>query len=169
MSEQPSYTVRPARKRRGFETVRDMVFSLGAVAVCVAVIMAVTHRGMPNPVKVVNTAAVVTQASSAVSWQVRNPNPRLREWRATSARFNPTSKMLEFGWVTPAGQWAGMQQIGFAFTSQQSKQWVAKVLADSGNANSSIVRGNSDATYLFYGTANSVEMRALLSAAGFTP
>ena len=50
----PSFTVRPRRGRKVLQTVRDMVFSLGAIGAAVAVILVITHRPLPDPVRVVD-------------------------------------------------------------------------------------------------------------------
>ena len=89
----------PARKR-GRETVRDMVLSL---AVCIAVIVPIWYLGQPPPgdskaIRVVDTAADVA-AFRAAAPGVPVPGPLPEGWRPTSSTL--ADGQLRIGYVTP--------------------------------------------------------------------
>ena len=167
-----SFTVRPRRGRKVLQTVRDMVFSLGAIGAAVAVILVITHRPLPDPVRVVDIAPVVVQAKSLVSWQVLEPGGGLPGWRATSARIEPATKVsagpiVAFGFVTPSGAWLGVKQAGVRAASAPA--WVRSVLEGAGDVSGSTLRSTGGASYLVYGTGTEAERRALLGALGLRP
>ena len=170
MTSGPSFTVRSRPKRRGYETARDMVFSLGAVGVCIAVIMGVTHRPARDPIRVVDTAPVIAMARSAVTWQVLDPAPKLVEWRATSARFErePLAR-VSIGWVTPDEQWIAFEQVGLPAGSNRARAWVRKVLDDAKNSGLHITGGDEQMTYLVHGTGSDAQLREVVAAAGMRP
>lgn len=170
MTAGPSYTVRSRPKRRGYETARDMVFSLGAVGICIAVIMGVTHRPARDPVHVVQTAPVIAQARAAVAWPVLDPGPRLSGWRATSARFlRAGGGAVSLGWVTPAKQWVALEQVGIPTDTSQSRAWAAKVLKDAKSTGAHILGGDGRMSYLIHGTGSAGELRQVVVAAGLRP
>ncbi len=170
MSQGPSFTVRSRPRRRGYETARDMVLSLGAVGIAIAVIMGVTHRPARDPVRVVDTAPVIVAARAAVTWSVMDPAARLPGWRATSARFERGSpSALTVGWVTPDGQWLALEQAGIASGSARSRAWVRKVLEDARNTGPHISGGDAQMTYLVHGTGSLSQMRAVIAAASPQP
>lgn len=167
-----SFTVHPRRGRKVLQTVRDMVFSLGAIGAAVAVILVITHRPLPDPVRVVDLAPVVTQAKSLVSWPVLGPSSELKGWRATSARIEPATKVsagpvVAFGFVTPSGAWLGVKQAGVRAATASA--WVRSVLEAAGEVSGSALRSTGGASYLVYGTGTDAERRALLGALGLRP
>ena len=169
----PAYTVHPRRRSRGRQTVRDMVFSLGAIGAAVAVILAITHRPSPNPVRVVATAPVIFDAKARVSWPVIDPSPRLSSWQATSARIDPATAwsagpVVALGYVTPSGQWFGVQQAGVP-TGPRAQAWAVRALKAAGDVRTSVLRSTTQASYLIYGTGSDDERRALLTAMGLRP
>lgn len=167
-----SYTVHPRRGRKVLQTVRDMVFSLGAIGAAVAVILVITHRPLPDPIKVVDIAPVVAQAQSAVAWKVVAPDSTLVGWRATSARIEPATKLsagpvVAFGFVTPHGQWFGVKQAGVV--GPAAAVWVQSVLTAAGDVSVSAVQRDAKATYVVYGTGTDVQRRALQRALALQP
>ena len=82
--------------RRGFESVRDMVLSLGVVLAFVAMLLLVTFRQSEDPVKVVDSTAVRQGVATSAPYKAVLPKD-VKGWRVTSARValpgdNP------FGW-----------------------------------------------------------------------
>ena len=171
--ESPSYTVHPRRGGRSRQTVRDMVFSLGAIGAAVAVILAITHRSTPDPVREVQTAPVAFELRSMVPWPVVDPTSRLSGWRATSARIEPATALskgpvLAIGYVTPSGQWFGVKEAGIP-AGATAKLWAQQVMSTAGEVSTSTVRSAKDFTYVVYGTGSEQERRALLTALGVRP
>ena len=167
-----NYTVR-RRPRRGRETLRDMVLSMGAICAGVAVILVITHRPLPDPIHVVQTAPVIAQARASVSWPVADPSPRLRGWRVTSARLEPApgigATMVTFGWVTPDRQWVGMAQAGVPVGSARAKKWAAAVVSAAGRGSGMLLAGDARRTVLVFGTGSEQQRREVMLAAGLAP
>lgn len=111
----PNYTVvstRHTRKRRGFETARDMVWSMTAVGIGIAVLLAITWRPNPDPIKEVPWEPVIS-ASQTLEWPVLAPRGRLEGWVSTSARnevIGPNQQSIFIGWVTDSKQFASLAQ-----------------------------------------------------------
>lgn len=106
MSETP-------RRRRGRETVGDMVRSLAVVLVVVFAVVALTVRQDPSgQPRRIDYSATLAQARSQAPYDVLAPVGLPRAWRATSARTGPEGSA--YGWhlglVTPAGDYAGVEQ-----------------------------------------------------------
>lgn len=168
-----SYTVHPRRGGRGRQTVRDMVFSLSAIGAAVAVILVITHRPDPDPVRVVQAAPVIVNMQAMVTWPVVNPVSQLRGWRVTSARIEPTTTLsggpvLSLGFVTPSGQWLGVKQAGVP-VGQRAQAWLKQVQQSAGDVSSTTLRGNQRSSFVIYGTASVDERRALLAAMNIRP
>ena len=168
-----SYTLHPRRGGRGRQTVRDMVFSLSAIGAAVAVILVITHRPTPDPVRVVQAAPVIVNMRAMVTWPVVNPVSRLSGWRVTSARIEPATTLtggpvLSLGFVTPSGQWLGVKQAGVP-TGQRAQAWLKQVLQTAGDVTSATVRSDERSSFVIYGTASADERRALLAAMSVRP
>ena len=76
-----------AKKPRGRETARDMIWSMGVVLGLVAIILVITWREKPNAVRVVDYKSVVEQVKSTAPWPLLVPSSVPADWQATSARF----------------------------------------------------------------------------------
>jgi hypothetical protein len=131
--ERPAaYTAYRRPHRRRYQSALDMVFSLGAVAVAVAVILAVTWRPKPDPIRVVDASPAITDVRLLVSWPVVNPSSGLPDgWRMTVARRDFTvasAPVLALGWVTPSGHWVGLQQTGAQ--GRDADRWRGSFLPD---------------------------------------
>ena len=162
--------------RRGRETVRDMVLSLGLVGLFVAVIVAITLRPSPDPVRVVDPAPVVSVLPQLAPYPVLRPGP-LPGWRATSVRASPPGAVpweWHVGYVTPAGEYASVGQsngepgrylqvegaAGAASGSStiRGQRW-SKVERDGdGDGTRSLVRTAGGVTTLVSGTASYAEL-----------
>ena len=108
-SPTPSDKHSPLRK-----TVGDIIRSMGIVAAIIAVVLLITWRPAPDPVRAVNAAPVAQQVAAAVDFDLLYPDLS-DEWRATTARFEPTEKSGDDpvwfnGWVSPDEEFAAVVQ-----------------------------------------------------------
>lgn len=95
-------------------SVTDMVRSLAVVLGAVGVIMLLTWRPGPDPVRVVDPTPVLIQARIEAGFPVLYPDALTPEWRPTSARWEITEASIpspawHVGFVTPTGAYV---QIG---------------------------------------------------------
>lgn len=132
-------TGRPNARLR--QTVADMVRSLALVLGAVAVILLITWRPGPDPVKVVDPTPVLVQARVEAGYPVLYPADLTVDWRPTSARWSVTEESepqpaWHVGFVTPADDYAQLgqsatddpdyvaQQIGAAEPAGEWNGWV---------------------------------------------
>ena len=106
-------TGRPNARMR--QTIGDMVRSMAVVLALVFVIVLLAWRPSPEAVKVVDPAPVVARAVAASEFPVTAPTGLAVEWRATSARWEPTAEsgdqpVLHIGYVTPTDAYAQVTQ-----------------------------------------------------------
>lgn len=100
------------RRRRG--TGRDMLLSLGLVAVLVGAWMWLQQPRTPDPVKPVDWWPVAQSAAASASYPVVAP-PKSFPWIATSARAEPQpdgTLVWRVGFYTPSDAYAGVLQRG---------------------------------------------------------
>lgn len=100
------------RKRRGFETARDMVWSMAAVAAGVLVILALTWRPNPDPIREVPWQPVIA-ATESLDWDVIAPSENPDGWISTSARsevIGENKQSVFIGWVTDENSFAALAQ-----------------------------------------------------------
>lgn len=76
-----------AKKPRGRETARDMIWSMGVVLGLVAIILGITWRAKPDAVRVVDYKSVISQVQGTAPWPLMVPSSVPSDWRATSARL----------------------------------------------------------------------------------
>jgi hypothetical protein len=115
--QRAAYTVHRRPHRRRYQTARDMLLSLGAIGISVAVILGITYRSKPDPVHVVDSSAAITDVKILGHWPVIDPSSHLVGWRLTVARHDSTSggePVLALGWVTPSSHWVGLQESAAA-------------------------------------------------------
>lgn len=166
-------STRATRKRRGLETARDMVWSLAAVFAVILVILVVTWRPSPDPVRVVDWRPVA-QAAQGWSWPVLVPASEPEGWRATSARNErlPDDRRSQYiGWVTADDAfvaYAQTDQAGDAltrwrdevtaqgrpqetWTDTAGRTWQRLVNADGSQR--SLIHAEGPATHIVTGTA----------------
>lgn len=104
------------KKPRGKETAYDMVLSMGAVLVTVAIILVITHRSHKQNVPMVDYAGAVAVAQSQTQLAVDVPSPLPEGYMATNARFEAESYGATgdvrwyLGYRTPAGQYVSLWQ-----------------------------------------------------------
>jgi hypothetical protein len=93
------------------QSVGDMVRSMALVLGLVAVIVLLAWRPQPEAVKVVDPAPVIAMAEAGAGFPVAVPTSLPSDWRATSARWEPTpasggEPVLHIGYVTPSEEYA---------------------------------------------------------------
>jgi hypothetical protein len=110
-------TGRPNARLR--QTVTDMVRSLALVLAAIGVILLITWRPGPDPVKVVDPTPPLTQARIEAGYPVVYPEALTSAWRTTSARWEVTEASVpepawHVGFVTPAQAFAQLRQSATA-------------------------------------------------------
>ena len=109
------FTRAPTR-RRGRETVRDMVISMAVVGGGVLALLLVSHRPQPEAgIKEIDWRPAAATARAGAEYPVLAPEGLSAQWRATSARFEtmPSSggrPVWHLGLVTPGNGYAGLEQ-----------------------------------------------------------
>ena len=100
-------------KKRGRETVRDMLLSLAVVLAVVIVIFVFTRPTGDDAVKVVDPDPTIRAATAAADYDLVAPRGLVADWRTTSATFDTdgetggeTETELRLGYVTPADDFA---------------------------------------------------------------
>lgn len=76
-----------AKKPRGRETARDMIWSMGVVLGLVAIILAITWRAKPAAIRAVDYKQVISQVQGTAPWPLLVPSSVGSDWTATSARL----------------------------------------------------------------------------------
>ena len=106
-----------AGRRRGFETLGDMARSLGVVLAVVLVLVLITWRTKGSEIRLVDYAPTLAQAKVGAPFVLLAPVGLSSGWRATSFYFDPPERtgvpgvtLWHIGYVTPADQYAGMEQ-----------------------------------------------------------
>jgi hypothetical protein len=108
----PEESAAPAR-RRGRESVGDMVRSLSLVLVVVAVVFLLTLRNEPEEkVTRIDYSAQLQAARHVAAYDVVAPVGLSRQWKATSASGDTDNGAVTWhlGFVTPADHYAGIEQ-----------------------------------------------------------
>ena len=168
-------------RRRGRETVRDMVISLAVVGAGVAVLLLVTWRPHPpaGPV-VVDWRATASAASHQAKFPIETPRGLSDQWKATSARLEPLPSsggrtVWHLGFVTPENGYAGVEQsdaeaagfIGDTLKGAQPHELVTiggqtwQVYGAGSNGFRSLVNTGSGSTVIVTGSASDAELRTL--------
>lgn len=151
------------------KTVRDMALSMGLIAGIIGLVLLVTWRPQPDPVRAIDPVPVAQQASLAAEFPVLLPAVP-PGWRATSARFEPTEESDETpvwfnGWVTPDEKFVATVQAANTTESFVEEQTIDGVPASDapdtpgwqafvspGNGQRSLVRSSGAVTTVVTGT-----------------
>lgn len=151
------------------KTARDMALSMGLIAGIIALVLLVTWRPQPDPVRAVDPLPVAQQASLAAEYPILLPAV-LPGWRATSARFEPTAESDEIpvwfnGWVTPDEHFVATVQSANTTQSFVEEMTIDAVSADDapdtpgwdayvspGNGQRSLVRETDGVTTIVTGS-----------------
>ena len=107
-------------KKRGRETARDMIFSMGAVLLTVLIIMGITYRSHSQKMPAANFAQAQALAVGQGSWPVLVPGDTSggtpNGYQLTQARFEaesygkPGSSRWYLGYKTSAGDYVWLWQ-----------------------------------------------------------
>jgi hypothetical protein len=97
------------------QTVRDMVVSLVVVFAAIAVILLITWRPAPDPVRAIDPTPTLLLARAQADYPVLYPADLSETWRPTSARWEATPASQPFpawhiGFVTPDGDYVQVGQ-----------------------------------------------------------
>lgn len=118
------------RKPRGRETAYDMVLSMGAVLLAVALILIISWRPQKEVLPTVDYQAAVANARLQQTWPILIPASIPEGFKATSARFEPES----YGSSGDVRWYLGFQTPSQEFVSLwQSDGPVKKVVAAASN------------------------------------
>ncbi len=104
----PTPTGRP--NARLLQTVGDMARSLAVVLAAVAVILFITHRATPDPVREVSITNPLILANISADYPILVPQST-KGYRLTSARWETTKPgVWHLGYVTPATNYVQLEQ-----------------------------------------------------------
>ncbi|MDQ6650831.1 MAG: DUF4245 domain-containing protein [Actinomycetota bacterium] len=170
-------------RKRGRESVGDMVRSLGLVTLFVAGLLLLLPHHKQQPVKVVDYSADLATARRAAVYPVVAPEGLSPRWRATSSRVQVSDRVGEpvafhLGFVDPADHYAALEESdgdATAFLDSHAGSKLAHLgtvdvggqpweqLRD-GKGVLSLVRTTGRATVLVGGGAGLAELRELAGA-----
>ena len=120
------------------QTVGDMGRSLAVVLAAVAVIMFITHRAEPDPVREVSMSAPLMLANAQATFPVEVPQGR-EGYRLTSARFSGEPiPVWHLGYVTPATQYVEVEQ-----SATMQLKFLTAQLAQTAPAGSVVIDGET--------------------------
>ena len=148
------------------QTVRDMILSLVVVLAVVAVILVLTWRPTPDPVRVIDPTPALSLARAQADYPVLYPADLDAAWRPTSARWEitPSSQpdpAWHVGFVTPDAAYAQLgqsatedpsyvaDQVGL---SEPAGEWMGWLRFDSAEQRA-LVRVEGGVTVVVSGTA----------------
>lgn len=174
----PRPTGRPNARMR--QTVGDMVRSLAIVLAVVGVLLLITWRPQPDPVREVDIAPVLEVARSQAPFPVLVP-VGMDGYRPTSARWEPTQASGDIpawhvGYVTSQTQYVQVSQAAItadAFIAEQTGSAVlaGQVLIDgvpwqqlASNDGMSLVRIDGGVATIVTGTVPLEELQAVAAA-----
>lgn len=148
------------------QTVRDMVLSLAVVLAVIGVILLITWRPAPDPVRVVDPTMTLALARAQADYPVLYPADLDVTWRPTSARWEITPASApdpawHVGFVTPDDAYAQLgqsstqdpsyveDQVGAADPSGEWEGWLRYDSAEQ----RALVRVQDGVTVVVSGTA----------------
>lgn len=182
MTEQPQGRT----SSRGRQNGRDMVLSLGLVALVLLGWMYLSHPRTPDPIREVDWAGVAAAATGAAEYEVLAP-PATFPWPATSARVEPQADGTvgwQVGFLSPDEDYAAVLQRGVfpeqAAAAQQEwideqtrngvpgesvtlggRDWVRSVGDSTPDDRRSLVRAEAGMVTLVTGSASWAELETL--------
>ena len=129
-----------AEGSRSRATAGDMLRSLGVVLAVVAVILFLNARDESPTVRSTGYTGALREARAAAPYDVLGPVGLSREWRANSARAprEDAGVTLHIGFVTPEGEYAGLEQGAGA-----SKRFVDRFVDGSESTGSVTIAGRT--------------------------
>jgi len=155
-------------KSRLRTTVRDMVLSLAAIGVPIALVFAIEPSKPGDPVHVIDTASfqsTLGAARQSEPFTVLAPAGLPSSWRLTSADYQlagDTAAVWHVGYLTPSGGYVSLEQ-----TTQSVNGYLADQHADAALAGTAQIGGTTPATWQRYtGTTPSALRTMLVSVDG---
>jgi hypothetical protein len=115
-----------ADKKRGTQTVRDMVLSLAVILLAAGVIyLFIPHDADKDPVKTVDYGVELATARRAAPYPLVAPQGLPKDWRATSVSYDASSDKggaaWHLGFLTGKDQYAAVEQSDARPTSYIEK------------------------------------------------
>lgn len=170
-----------ATSRRGTQTVRDMVLSMAAIGVVVAVIYVFVPHTEPDPVRPVDYRVELTTARRAAPFPVLAPEGLSGRWRATSVDYDAADDraggaVWHLGFINPQEEYAAVAQSdgpAEPFIEDRSKSARRSGSADvagerweryAGDKYNALVRRDPGVTTVVAGTAPHRQLAVLAAA-----
>jgi hypothetical protein len=166
--------------KRGRQTVWDMVLSMAAIGVVVAVIyLFVPHDENHDPVRTVSYTVELDQARRDAPFKVAGPVGLAKGWRASSVTYNsadPKNVQWHLGFVDPQNQYAAVEQSNapaatfIAQKSHDARRNGTRVIAGErwlqydGTKYDALVREESGVTTIVTGTSSPARLTQLAAA-----
>ncbi len=143
------------------QVVSDMVRTMAVIGAVVAVLLAITWRPAPEPVREIDPMPVATAVADVVDYPVLVPQSD--RWRATAARYEPTAESgAEPVWFT-GGVWDGEETYaGVSQSRAASQQYLQEQTLGGVDAGTSRVGGR---TWTRYSSPDQVSLVAQVGAA----
>lgn len=135
MSDNEPKTI-PVERKRGRETVLDMLRSMGVLAIFVAFILVITWRPLPdsNPVKAVDAFAIATGSQDRAGFPILVMKAPAG-WTATSARLetapaDESKHVWHVGYVTDTNHYFEVEQTDTALVDKFIENYTGGGKAD---------------------------------------
>ncbi len=184
--ETASRKAETSRKHRANQTVRNLVWSLGASLVVVLLVVLVVVRPDPAPSEVIDYGAIASEAQQSVDATLTAPVlPGAWTANAAELRADGDIQIWYIGFITPEQQFIALNQ-----GIDANPTWVDNLLdgarstgavsidgvtwsvydhrdsADPGNLAYAMTASERGSTYVLFGTANDAEFETLATAMG---
>ncbi|MCF2528155.1 DUF4245 domain-containing protein [Yinghuangia soli] len=171
-------------KKRGLETVRDMVLSLGVVGIAVVLLLIFGQHSAQDPVKRIDYSLKFQQASQDAPYPLLGPAGLPDQWRATSAYYDgmkPADTTWHIGFINPNDEYAAVEQSNgdpVQFVKAKSKGGAQVGTVDvagkpwasyDGPKYRSLVRTEDGVTTIVTGTATFDDLAVLAAALRTAP
>ncbi|MCT2591956.1 DUF4245 domain-containing protein [Streptomyces sp. N2-109] len=170
-----------ADKKRGAQTVRDMVLSLAVIGLAAGVAyLFIPHDEGKDPVRTVNYQVELSTAQRGAPYPVAAPEGLSKRWRATSVDYEPTGKKeaaWHLGFISPDEEYVAVEQSNgrpkpfVKDVTQGATKTGKSVRIDGvewtryeGDKYDALVRTESEVTTVVTGTAGFGQLKQMASA-----
>ena len=142
----PTPTGRP--NARLLQTVGDMARSILVVLAVVAVILLLTHRAAPDPIREVSITDPLIVAKISAGFPILVPQGQ-QDYRLTSARWETTKPgVWHLGYVTPQTNYVQLEQ-----SATKDLDFIADQLTGTAKSGAQLIRGTQWTVYSGSGKA----------------